>query len=91
MVVYKWITRLAHMAIFKEYIRECRRQTTNQKTWANCNIFFQQAHCKQRRAVTTSGKGGYNSAVQNIYGVTPPTPEEHHKAIDNLHTTVQGM
>ena len=29
--------------------------------------------------------------VQNIYGVLTPPPEEHHKAINNLNTIVQGM
>ena len=41
------------------------------------------------RAVITTEKGGYTAVVKNIYGITPPPPEEHHKAIDNLNTTVQ--
>ena len=38
-----------------------------------------------------SGKGGYTAAVQKIYGVLPPLTEEHHEAIDNLHTIIQVM
>ena len=30
-------------------------------------------------------------AVQNIYGVPPPHPEEHHAAINDIHTIVQGL
>ena len=29
--------------------------------------------------------------VQNIYVIPPIPPEEHHKAIDNIHTIVQGI
>ena len=28
--------------------------------------------------------------IQNIYGIPPPQPEEHHKAIESLNTIVQG-
>ena len=77
--------------MFNEDIRECRRQTTDQKTQAEFNIFFRQSHRKQIKAVTTAVKGGYTAAVQNNYGVPPPSPEEHHEAIDNLHTIFQGM
>ena len=30
-------------------------------------------------------------AVQNIYGIQPPSPEEHHKAIDHINIIVQGI
>ena len=50
---------------------------------------FQQAHREQRRAVATAGKGGYTAAVQNIHGVSPRPPEEHHEAIENLNTIIQ--
>ena len=50
-----------------------------------------QSHREQSRAVSNSGKGGYTVAVQNIYSVPPPSPKEHHKVIDNLNTTFQGM
>ena len=79
------------MAIFKENIREWRCQTTNQKTWAHFKIFFHQAHQKPRKCVTTAGKGGYTAAVQNIYGVPSPPPEEHHDMIDHINTISQGM
>ena len=29
--------------------------------------------------------------VQNIYGVPPPSPEEHQKAIKKINTIVQGI
>ena len=41
--------------------------------------------------VTTTGKKGYAVAVKNIYGVPPPSLEEHHKAIDNLQNIVKRM
>ena len=41
--------------------------------------------------VTTAGKRGYTVAVQNVYSVSPPPPEEHNKAIDNLNTIVKVM
>ena len=41
--------------------------------------------------VSTTGKGGYTAAIQNIYGVPPPPPADHHEAIYNLNTSVQGM
>ena len=43
------------------------------------------------RAVITTEKGGYTAVVNVFYGITPPPPEEHHKAIDNIHTIFQGM
>ena len=52
---------------------------------------FHQYHREQGRAVTTTGKGGYKTAVQKIYGVPPPPPEQHNEEIDNLNTIVQGM
>ena len=43
------------------------------------------------RAVTSAGKRRYTLAVQNIYNVPSPPPEEHHKAINNFNAIVQGM
>ena len=43
------------------------------------------------KSVTTVGKGGYKAAVQNIYGVTHPYPEEHHEAIDHIKKIFQRM
>ena len=54
------------------------------------SIFFRWAYCKQRRSYTTAGKGGYTLAVQNIYVILSPPPEEHHEGIENLNTIVQG-
>ena len=36
---------------------------------------YHKSHREQGRAVTTTGKGGYKTAVQKIYGVPPPPPE----------------
>ena len=90
MIVSKGITLLEHTAMFNKDIREWRNQTTYKKTWAHFNIFFHRSHREQRKAVKTAGKGGYNTAVQNIYGVPPPTPEEHHEEINHINTIVQG-
>ena len=53
------------------------------------DIFHQSRH-EQRRAVTNSGKGEYTLVVNKMYDVLPPPPEEHHEAIFNLNTIVQG-
>ena len=91
-MVSKGIIILAHMATFNEEIRKWRWQTTNVKTWSTFNNCFHQAHHKQRRAVTTTGKGGYPVVVQNIYSVTPtPPPEKHHEMIHNLNNFVQEI
>ena len=39
-MVSKGITLLDQTAMINEDIRECRRQTTDQKTWEHFNIFF---------------------------------------------------
>ena len=90
-MVSNGITLLAQTTVFNKYIQEWKRQTTDQKTWAQYKIFLHRAHREQIIAVTTVGKGGYTAAVQNIYGVPPPPPEEHHKAINDLHTIFQVM
>ena len=73
-MVSKGINLLSQTKMFNEDIIEWRHQTINQKTWAQFKILFRQSHREQRKAVTTAGKGGYTVAVQNIYGVPPPTP-----------------
>ena len=90
-MVSKGITLLAHTATFSKYIIEWRQQTNNLKTWSKFNKFDHQANSEQRRAVTTTGKGGYTVAVQNISGVMLPPPEENHEAIENLNNIVQGI
>ena len=50
-----------------------------------------QAHREQKRAVTTTGKGGYTATVQKIYGSPLPSPEEHNKVIEDIPKIVQGM
>ena len=76
--------------MFNKDIREWILQTTDQKTWVNYKKFFHRPHRKQRRAVTTTVKGGYTAAVF-FYDVTPTLPEEHNEEIDNLNTIIQGM
>ena len=82
---------MSQTVIFNDEIGEQQWQPTDQKTWEKLKIFFRQAHRDQRKAVTTAGKGGYTTEVQNIYGVPPPTSEEYHKVIDHINTIVQGM
>ena len=43
------------------------------------------------RAVTIAWKGGYTVAVQNIFGILPPPPEEQKEIIDSLNTIMQGI
>ena len=40
---------------------------------------------------TTTLKEHYTAAVQKIYGIPPPLPEEHHEAINDVHAIVQGI
>ena len=91
MMLSKGITLLAQAAMFNEEIRERRSQTTDHKTWTNFRSFFHRAHHENRKAVTTEGKRGYTTVVQNIFGVPPNSPEENHKAIDYISNIVQGM
>ena len=91
MMVSKGITLLAQTAVFNGDIQYWRRQTTDQKTWAHYKLFPHRAHREHRRAVTTSVKGGYTAAVQNIYGILPPPPEDHHEEINDIQTIVQVM
>ena len=88
MMVSRGIPLLAQMMVFNDNIREWQSQATDKKTWGKFNILFHRYHCKQRKSVTTAGKGGYTAAVQNIYGVPPPSPEEHHEVIDHINIIV---
>ena len=54
-------------------------------------LLFHRSHCKKNKAVTTTGKGGYTTAVQNIYSVPTPPLEEHNKVIDHINTIFQGI
>ena len=74
MMVLNGITLLTQTARFNNYIREWRRKPTELNMWENFKTFFHQAHREQWRAVITAGKGGYTTAVQNIYSVSPPAP-----------------
>ena len=91
MMTSKGINLLAQTGIFNDEIREWRRQTTEQKTWAKYKLFFRRYHQEQRRAVATAYKKGYTTTVQNLYGVTPTPPEEHHESIENIQTIMLGM
>ena len=61
------------METFTNNIREWHLESTKLKTWATPKVFLHWAHKNQRREVTTTGKGGHTAAVQNIYGVPPPS------------------
>ena len=87
----KGITLLAQKGIFNDDIRKWRRQSADLKTWAKYKLCFHRAHQEQKRAVTTAGKVWYTSTVQNIHGAPPPSPEEHHDVIKDIHTIVQVM
>ena len=86
MMVSQGITLLDHTAMFKKYIREWRRKTTELKTWANYKMFFHQSHRDQRIVVTTTGKGGYTATINKICSVPPPPTEEHHEVIHHINT-----
>ena len=73
-MVSKWVILLAHTAVFNNNIREWGRQTTDHKMGSHYKLFFQRSHQEQRRALTTSVKGGYTSAMKNIYDVPSPPP-----------------
>ena len=90
-MVSKGITLLDQTAMFNKDIREWRYKIIELKKWSNYKTFFHQSHCKHRRAFTTAGKGGYTLAVQNIYGVPAPPPEEHHEEVDHINTIFQVM
>ena len=79
------------MVMFNKDSREWISQSIYQKKWAQFNIFFHRDHNEKRKGVTTSGKWGHTTAVQNIYGVLPNPPKEHHKAIKNITMKVQGI
>ena len=71
MMVLKGVTPLAQTAPLNEDIREWRQKYAELKTWAVFKKVFHQAHREQRRAVTTSVKGGYTMEVQNVYSILP--------------------
>ena len=58
MMVSKGVTLLAQTETFNNNIKEWRQKSTDLKTWAKFNNFFQRAHIEQLRAVTTTRKGG---------------------------------
>ena len=71
--------------------RECRRQTIELNTWANLKAFFHQSHFEQKRAVTSTYIVVYTVAVQNIYGILPPPPENSHGLIDRWNIIAYGI
>ena len=84
MMVPKGTTHMAQTATSNEGIREWRQQSTEIKTWSHFNIFFDKAHQYQITEANTTGKGGYTMFLHNIYGVTTPPLEEHHKVLYSL-------
>ena len=91
MIMSKGITVLAQTGIFNDDIRECRRQSSDLKTWAKYKLFSHQKHREKKRSVTTAGKHGYTATVQNIYGASLSSPEDHHEVIEDIHTILQGI
>ena len=91
MMMSKGITLLARTVILNYDIIEWRQQSANLKTWEKYKLFSHRAYREQKRAVTTTGKGGYTAKVQNIYGAPPPSTEENNEAIEDIQTIVQGM
>ena len=87
----KGIALLARTVILNYDIIEWRQQSANLKTWEKYKLFSHRAYREQKRAVTTTGKGGYTAKVQNIYGAPPPSTEENNEAIEDIQTIVQGM
>ena len=61
MMVSKGTNFFDQRAMFIKDIREWICQTTELKTWADYKTFFRRYNLKQRRAVTTAGKGGIHS------------------------------
>ena len=70
MMMSKGITFLGQTGIFNNDIQEWRRQYSDLKTWVKYKKIFHQVHRKQKRAVTTTEKGGYTMKVQSLYGAT---------------------
>ena len=91
MMILKGITLLSQTGFFNDDIQEWRRQSSYLKTWRKYKLFFHQLHREQKIAATTAGKGGYTTAVKNIYGAPPPPQEKHHEVIEDIQTTVQGI
>ena len=87
----KGITVLAQTRIFNNNIREWRRQSSELKTWAKYKLFFHRKHREKKIAVTNAGKLRYTATVQNIYGESLSSPEEHYEVFDDIQTIVQVM
>ena len=90
MIVSKGVILLAQTYTLNEDVLEWQRQSAEINTCERLNTFFKRSHREQRIAITAEIKRGCTVVVQNIYSVTPPPSEEHHKYIEYLHTIVQG-
>ena len=73
-MISKGITLLEKTGVFKYDIHEWRQQSANLKTWAKYKFSFHQSHQDQKRAVTTSGKGGgvHRNGENHIRCTTSP-------------------
>ena len=91
MMVSKGINILSQTEIFNDNIRGVAMSSHRPEDMGKFSIFFHQYRHEQRKAVTTTGKGGYTMAVQNIHGIPSIPIEEHHEAIDHISPIVQGM
>eukprot|EP00978_Attheya_sp_CCMP212_P006828 scaffold15932_cov95-Attheya_sp.AAC.2 len=80
MMETKGIAILSNTAAFNEDIKQWHRKHETKKTWEVFKAHFQRAHKERRKAITTTGQGGYNATVNSIYGV--PTTEERDATLD---------
>ena len=88
-MVSKGITLIEQTATFNKDIRYWRWQTTNLNKWDVLKTFSHQSHLEQSREATTALKGESTAAVQNIYGVPVPPPEDHYRVIKNWNNNAQ--
>ena len=91
-LISKGVTLLADTAIFNQNIQDWQRLPVAQKIWQHFQTSFQQAQKELRKTVTTAGQGGYNAAVNNVYGsvIHQAFPQEQ-DATDNLGQIIQAI
>ena len=78
--------------MFNQDIQDWQRLPVAQRTWQHFQTFFQQSHKELRKTVTTAGQGGYNAAVNNMYGsVIHQAFPQKQEATDNLGQIIQGI
>ena len=90
-MVSKGIALLTQTATINNNIREWIHRNTGLKLWATFQTFLHRSHCEKRRLVSYVGKGGYTRVIKDIFGVTPPLPEDNHYVIEKLNNIVCRM